>query len=364
MAEQSDKESKTEEASEKKIRDAIEKGNVATSREAATLASFVAIFIAGSFFFAGNVIQLQNTLIRFIDNPGAWQLGNGADVVALLHIITLDVARLLGPIILLLLIAGVSAALLQNPPQLASERIKPQLSRISLSKGLKRIFGLQGLVEFGKSLFKLIAVATVGLLAASMSQFDVLASMFMEPVMVPTLLRDVILRLVGWVALLSLALVAADVLWSRYKWRLDLRMTKQEVKDELKQTQGDPQIKARIRTIARDRARKRMIAAVPRATLVITNPTHYAVALRYVREEGGAPLVLAKGIDLIALKIREVAEKHGVPVIEDKPLARSLYDNVEVDKLIPSQFYRAVAEIIYYLHIRKLRKPVTGGTKS
>jgi flagellar biosynthetic protein FlhB len=364
MAEQNDKESKTEEASDKKIRDALEKGNVPTSREASTLATFIAIFIAGSFLLSGSIIQLQNALISFIDSPGAWQIKSSADAVALLHIIIADISRFLAPIILLLLFAGVSAALLQNPPQLATERIKPKLSNISLAKGLKRILGMQGLVEFGKSLFKLIAVATVGLVAARISQFDVLASMFTEPVIVPKLLQDVILRLVGWVALLSLALVAADIVWARYKWRYDLRMTKHEVKDELKQTQGDPQIKARIRTIARDRARKRMIAAVPRATLVITNPTHFAIALRYVREEGGAPMVLAKGKDFIALKIREVAEQHGVPIVEDKPLARSLYDNVEVDKLIPSQFYRAVAEIIYYLHLRKSRKPVTGGTKN
>ncbi len=362
MAEQTDKESKTEEATEKKKRDAIEKGNVATSREASTLASFVAILIAGSFFFTGNAIHLQNTMIRFIDDPGAWQMKTTGDIVALLHIVTLDIASFLAPLVLLLLIAGVSAALLQNPLQLTGERIKPQLSRISLAKGLKRIFGLQGLVEFGKSLFKLIAVAAVGVAAAIMSQYDVLASMFMEPVMVPSLLQDVIMRLVGWVVILSLALVAADVVWSRYKWRIDLRMSKQEVKDELKQTHGDPQIKARIRMIAKDRARKRMMAAVPRATLVVTNPTHYAVALRYVREEGGAPLVLAKGVDLVALKIREIAEENGVPVVEDKPLARSLYDSVEVDKLIPPEFYRAVAEIIYYLHIGKIRKPVTGGT--
>jgi flagellar biosynthetic protein FlhB len=133
-------------------------------------------------------------------------------------------------------------------------------------------------------------------------------------------------------------------------------MTKQEVKEEHKQMEGDPKIKARIRTLGRERARKRMMAAVPRATVIITNPTHYAVALRYVRAEGGAPLVLAKGLDLVALKIREIGEEHGIPIVEDKPLARSLYDSVEVDQLIPPQFYKAVAEIIYYLHIRKMPK--------
>jgi flagellar biosynthetic protein FlhB len=140
-------------------------------------------------------------------------------------------------------------------------------------------------------------------------------------------------------------------------------MTKQEVKEEHKQMEGDPKIKARIRTLGRERARKRMMAAVPRATVIITNPTHYAVALRYIRSEGGAPLVLAKGLDLVALKIREIGEEHNIPIVEDKPLARSLYDSVEVDQLIPPQFYKVVAEIIYYLHIRKMPR-TQGRTKN
>jgi flagellar biosynthetic protein FlhB len=132
-------------------------------------------------------------------------------------------------------------------------------------------------------------------------------------------------------------------------------MSKQEVKDEHKQSEGDPLVKQRIRMVARERARRRMIAEVPRATLVITNPTHYAVALRYTRNEGGAPLVIAKGQNLVALKIREIAERYDIPIVEDKPLARSLYDSVEVNKMIPSAFYKAVAEIIFYLHQRKIR---------
>jgi len=362
MAEQDDKESKTEEPTEKKIRDTIEKGDVPTSREASTLAAFVAIFIGGSFFLADNVNRLQTTLALFIDNPDAWRLRNGADAAALLHLISADIGLVLAPIIVMLVVAGIGAALLQNPPMIAPKRIKPEFSRISPMKGLKRIFGLQGLVEFGKAVFKLSAVAAVGAAVVMMSELDVLAAMFMEPIIVPSLLLDIILRLVGWIALLSLLLVAADVAWTRYKWRRDLRMTKQEVKDENKQTQGDPQVKARIRSLARDRARRRMIAAVPNATVVITNPTHYAVALRYVREEGGAPVVLAKGIDLIAQKIRETAEEHGIPVVEDKPLARSLYEAVEIDRLIPPQFYKAVAEIIYYLHMRgrKSGSKITG----
>jgi flagellar biosynthesis protein FlhB len=358
-----DQDNKTEDATDKRVRDAIEEGNIPISREASTLASFIAIFLALSFLIAGNALHLMNALTRLIDDPGDWRLENSADVVMLVEFIGGDMARLLVPIILLLLVAGVAATVLQHPPQIAVKRIQPDWSRISPMKGLKRIFGMQGAVDFGKALFKFTAVGIVGFFVLRTMQREVLASMFMEPWAIPPLLRDAVLRLLGAVIVLTLVLVAADIFWSRFKWRKDLRMTKQEVKDEHKQMEGDPKIKARIRSIARDRARKRMIAAVPRATVIITNPTHYAVALRYVREEGGAPVVLAKGLDLVALKIREVGEKHNVPIVEDKPLARSLYNSVEVDQLIPPQFYKAVAEIIYYLHIRKMPK-AQGRTKN
>jgi flagellar biosynthetic protein FlhB len=152
------------------------------------------------------------------------------------------------------------------------------------------------------------------------------------------------------VAVATIMLVAADLVWAHLKWRIDLRMTRQEIKDEMKQSEGDPLVKARLRSLARDRARRRMMAAVPRASVVIANPTHYAIALRYERSEGGAPLVLAKGADIVALRIREVAGKHGIPIVEDKPLARALYDAVEVDQWIPPEFYKAVAKVLYYLY--------------
>jgi flagellar biosynthesis protein FlhB len=145
------------------------------------------------------------------------------------------------------------------------------------------------------------------------------------------------------------AIVAADVVWSRIKWRMDLRMSKQEIKDEHKQAEGDPLMRARRLSLARDRSRRRMLAAVPRATVVIANPTHYAVALRYVRGDHAAPVVVAKGLDHIALKIREIAESHEIPVVEDKALARSLYDAVTLDRPIPPEFYKAIAEIILFL---------------
>jgi len=153
--------------------------------------------------------------------------------------------------------------------------------------------------------------------------------------------------------ILSLILAIADLVLSRLRWRRDLRMTRQEVRDEMKESDGDPFFKSRIRTLARQRNSRRMLDALPQASMVITNPTHYAVALRYQREDGGAPVVIAKGVDHMARKIREIASAHEVPLVENKPLARSLYDQVEIDTQIPPEFYRAVAEIIHYLNNTK-----------
>ena len=353
MAEEPDKDSKTEEPTEKKIRDAFERGFVPVSREVATLASLLGMLVISSFFLVGGVTHINVSLRRLLDNPGGWSLQNSADAIGLFHTIAMDALRLLLPAVVVLAVAGILSSFLQNAPRLVLERIRPQLSRLSISKGWKRVFGAQGWVEFFKSLFKLGAIAFLGFLLLRSARHDVTNAMIMEPSALPALILTLGTKLLSTVAVAAIVLVAADIVWSRLFWHGELKMTRQEIKDELKQVDGDPIVKARLRSLARDRQRKRMIAAVPRATLVIANPTHYAVALRYVREEGGAPLVVAKGQDLIALRIREVATEHGIPVIENKTLAQALYRSVEVDKMIPSEFYKAVAEIVFFLLARQ-----------
>jgi flagellar biosynthesis protein FlhB len=353
MADGADRDSKTEEPTEKKLRDAVEQGNVPFSREAATLTSFLGILFVTSFFFVGNVARFNLVLRRYLDNPAAWSLENSADAVALFEDLIYEAARLLIPVVVVLTTAGMLASFLQNAPSVVLDRIKPQLSRLSIARGWSRLMGRQGQVEFLKSLFKFGVLTLLAFIMLRAGQKDVLSAMFMEPSTLPALILTMATRLVCMIIVATIALVAADLVWSRVFWQHELRMTRQEVKDEHKQSDGDPIVKGRLRSLARDRQRKRMIAAVQRATLVITNPTHYAVALRYVREEGGAPMVVAKGQDLIALKIREVAMQHDVPIFEDKALARSLYKAVEVDKMIPTEFYKAVAAIVYFILARK-----------
>ena len=350
MSDDQDKDSKTEAPSEKKISDAAEKGNVPFSREATMFASTLAIYIFFVFFLTDGVATLTEALKDIFEQPEAWRLENATDVVALITHLIWKSTALVVPVFVLLIVFGVGASIFQNLPLPVLDRIQPKLNRVSPMAGLKRIFGIQGLVEFGKSLFKIIIVSVVVVLVLWNDYFATLDLMFSDPVtMFSTMASD--LNEIMIVILLSTAVLAiADLFWSRHHWYTELMMTKQEVKEEMKQAQGDPIVKSRLRSMQRDRARKRMISSVPRATLVIANPTHYAVALRYVREESDAPIVVAMGQDLVALKIREIAEKNGVPVFEDPPLARSMFAQVSVDSVIPPVFYKAVAELIHRVH--------------
>jgi len=352
MSDTDDKDSKTEAPSEKKVREAVEKGNIPFSREAPMFASMVGILIALAFATRSNTKVLTEKLSLFINRPEDFRLESGSDAAMLIQAVALEVGQCLIPVILVLAGCSLAASILQNVPSIVSERIRPQWNRISPVGGWKRIFGRQGLVEFAKSLFKFGTMTIVSLLLLKSEQYKVLNAMFSDPSLLPELMLTMAMRLVSAIAIATIVLVAADLLWARFKWHSDLKMTKQEVKEEYKQMEGDPMVKARMRSLAQDRSRRRMLAAVPKATFVIANPTHFAIALRYERSEASAPIVVAKGKDLIALKIREIAEKSGIPVIEDKPLARSMYDHVEIDRMIPPDFYKAVAQLLFYILTR------------
>jgi flagellar biosynthetic protein FlhB len=356
MAENPDRESKTEEPTEKKIRDSVEQGRIPISREAPIFATMLALLIIFSFLTVDNVRRLVTTLRRPIDDPANFPLDNGTDAILLGSAIGLEVGAFLLPIIVVLAIAGLASAYLQNAPHVAFERIRPNLSHLSITQNGQRVFGAQGQAEFIKSAFKFAAVSVVVVMVLRSAEATTVNALFADPVGVPELILSIALRLVSVISVVTIVLVAIDLVWTRIFWRRDLRMTRQELKDEYKQVEGDPLVKARLRSLARDRSRRRMLAAVPRASMVIANPTHFAIALKYVRGEDVVPVVLAKGKDLIALKIREIAEQHGIPVITDKPLARALYDGVEIDQVIPPEFYRAIAEIIYFLYSRDAKK--------
>lgn len=350
MPEEASADQKTEEPSEKKIADAIKQGNTPFSRETAAFGSLLGILVALSFFGPSAISQLARILARLIESSGEWQLRLAGDASGLLNTVFLKAALALIPLVVVLMCAGLLAALVQNPPRLVLKRIQPDPSRLSLSKGWKRLFGQQGLVEFLKSLFKFSAVSGIAYLVLYSMRWDIWNSMLAHPAGLLETLQEIAISVIAAVVIAALVLAIVDLSWSRFHWYQQQRMTREEVKNEHKQSEGDPLLKLRIRSIARDRARKRMIGRVPEATVVIVNPTHYAVALRYELGVDAAPIVIAKGQDLIALKIREVAEQNGVAVVEDKTLARPLYQSVEVDQIIPYEFYQAVAQIIIFLN--------------
>jgi flagellar biosynthesis protein FlhB len=358
MADDSD-DDKTEEPTDKKISDAIERGNTPVSRELAFFTSLVAYLIIEIYLLPASTPELARQISHFLDDPSGWRLETGGDATLLIKSVAFILARFLGPPIFVLMAFGVGGTVLQNTPSFVASRIAPDFSRISPISGFKRLFGPRGWTEFFKSALKLLAVGAVVALLVGAQKYALVEAMFVDVSLLPHKLIALCIAATTAVTLAVLVIAGADFTWTRIHWRRDLRMSRHEVKEEIKQAEGDRMLKARLRSLRMDRARRSMMKNVPKATMVIVNPTHYAVAMRYVRSEGGAPTVLAKGTDLVALKIREIAFEHEIPVIEDKPLARSLYDAVTVDAVIPQEFYRAVAEIVHLIHSKRAAWPLS-----
>jgi flagellar biosynthesis protein FlhB len=229
------------------------------------------------------------------------------------------------------------------------DKLKPDFKKVSPMGGFKRIFGIDGLMTFVKSIIKVIMMAVLAwwVLAPHMDDLTGLAAL--EPIAILPLAADILRRLAMAVAGLLLLVSGGDWFWQKQRFMTRMRMTKEELKEDFKQSEGDPHVKARQRQLRQTRARQRMMQGVPNATVVVMNPTHYAVALKYEQGEDEAPICVAKGLDSLALKIRAVAEEAGVPIIEDPPLARALYAAVEVEEMIPPAHYEAVAKIIGFI---------------
>lgn len=363
MSEDADESQKTEEPTGKRLAEARDRGQVATSRE---LNSWVLLFAAtlsiafiAPFFSAG----LSDVMLRFVEQPHALPMETPRTVGAVLYDTLVDATFLLTIPLGLFFVLAIATGVVQNGLNFAPKAIEPKFEKISPLAGLKRTFGGRNLVEFAKGNVKIVLVGAIGVLVLlpEVDRLDTLVSM--EPLFI---LREVyalvIEMMIGMLAVFSV-ITAFDVLYQRYAHRKQLMMTRQEVKEEFKQAEGDPQIKAKLRQIRAERARRRMMQAVPEADVVITNPTHYAVALAYDPDRMEAPTLVAKGQDNLALKIREIARENEVPLVENPPLARALHAAVEIDETIPEEHYKAVAEVISYVWSLKghlPRKPASG----
>ncbi|WP_428410388.1 flagellar biosynthesis protein FlhB [Hyphococcus sp.] len=351
MSDETDQSQKTEDPSEKKLRDARKKGDTPTSREVATAASIACAAGLMAFGAPGVANEFRIALGSLISNVHDIRIASAYQNLGALwtRLFTILFVALC-PIFAGFAAAGFLSAFAQNAVVFATERIKPQANRISPAKGFKRMFSQSSLVELAKSMAKVTVVTTVVVMFTASEISDLSSAAAYDIASMPGRIQRIVVRLLSVVFITTIAIAVLDVLWRRFEWRRNLKMTKQEVKDEHKALEGDPQIKARIAEMRRSRKRRARLQAVPTATVVITNPTHYAVALRYAPEESDAPICVAKGRNKIALKIREIAKRHNVPVVENKPLARGLHAALQEDQPIPEEYYKAVAEIINFVY--------------
>lgn len=335
---------KTEAATQRHLDQARDEGRVPVSREVVTFTSMAAVVLVLGYQSQALLQHLLPHMIVFLSRAGETTMPG----LGLLRSTSFGVLGAIVPILCTALLAGAAAVVVQTKFLLNLNALQPKFSRVSPAAGMKRLFGFNGIVEIVKSLSKLGFLAIAMWISISGDWPVLMRLPWQDPHSLPSAVARPVFHL--FIATISIQgiVAAVDVMWVRFRHTRDMRMSKQSVRDELKDTDGNPHIKARIRRIRVMRARKRMMAKVPTATVVVTNPTHYAVALAYDRANNPAPRIVAKGVDSLAARIRDVAEANGVPIVANPPLARALY-RLDIDTEIPAEHYKAVAEIIAYV---------------
>jgi flagellar biosynthetic protein FlhB len=345
---------KTEDPTGRRLQEARDQGQVAKSQEVNNLLMILALTISVVVFGGSMARDIVNLSLPFIETPDMVPTDIG-------HLTTMG-WKLLGMILLagaaplvLALFAAFGAGYLQFGLLLSGEQLTPSLEKISPLAGLKRIFSMRSLSDFLKGLLKIALVGGIVYMVITPSVGDLHKLIGMEVVQLLGVIVKLLNRLLFTVFAAMVVIALLDVLYQRYEHIKGLRMSRQEIKDEMRESEGDPMVKGRLRQLRMERARKRMMAEVPKADVVVTNPTHYAVALKYDAQMA-SPKVVAKGVDKVAQKIREIAAENDVPVVENPPLARGLYAAIDIDQEITPEFYKAVAEVIGYIYRLKRKK--------
>ncbi len=347
MADEDDSQ-KTEDPTEKKLSRAREKGEIASSQEVKSwgvLMAGTAALVFMSPFIAERITNIGRT---YVEKSFMLPL----DFEGLLSNLTqsiIDTGIALSPFLILVVIFASASTVMQSGLIFAPDKIKPDLKKISPLAGIKRMFSSRSVVEFIKGIFKLLLVGSlaVAMTIPFLGDMELLPGASLGAIL--DRVQDVII-IIALAGILVMTVIATlDFVYQKYQFTKKMMMSKQEIKDEHKQAEGDPQVKAKIRALRQQRAQERMMANVPNADVVVTNPTHYAVALEYKMDEMTAPRLIAKGMDSLALRIREVAEEHDIPIIENAPLARALHASVELEEEIPPEHFIAVAEVIGYV---------------
>ena len=348
MSEERDNSQATEEPTQRRLDDAREQGDVVKSTEVTTFAALAGGALVISALGKGAAENFAAQFRMFLEQPDQIAI-NSETIMELMRHVVMGLGLVLAAPLALMMGTGLAGHLLQHRPNFTPERIKPDLSKLSLMKGFKRMFGIDGLTNLVKGLIKMSIVAAAvwttlwperGAIGAVLDQ-------------APEQVAGEMIHLLMKVILATLAVLAVmaglDYFLQRFQFLKRNRMSRQEIKDEFRQSEGDPAVKAKIRQLRIERSRRRMMASVPQATVVIMNPTHFAVALKYEAGETPAPICVAKGADALALRIRDVAKENNVPVIENPPLARALYAAIDIDEAVPPEHYKAVAQVISYV---------------
>ena len=356
MAEESDLE-KTEAATPRRLEKAREEGQVVRSRELNTFL-LLAAGVAGLWFTGGNLYQTLHGVLR----SGLWfDLRVGYDTQVMLNVAIAAVGQALlalAPVFGLLAVVAVLSSVLLGGFLFSTKALEPKFERLNPLKGVKRMFSAQTLVELVKTLAKAAVIGGIGALVIARYLDDMIALMHATPTEALTGGMRLVALVCGLIVAALILIVLIDAPWQLFSHYKKLRMSREDVKQEHKESEGDPHVKGRIRQQQRAMARNRMMADVPNADVVVTNPTHYAVALKYDEGAGGAPRVVAKGAGLIAARIRESAQEHKVPLLSAPPLARALHHNVDIGQEIPAELYTAVAEVLAWVF--QLRNPASG----
>ncbi|ACV61617.1 flagellar biosynthetic protein FlhB [Desulfofarcimen acetoxidans DSM 771] len=343
---------KTEKATPRKLLQARRKGQVAKSSDLNAAVLMLAVVLL---FYSIKQQQLSSMYKYF-----SWYLANftqyresQVSLMQLMVSFSIYYIKLMAPVLIVVVIVALLINFMQVGLVFSSESIKPQLKRANPIEGFKRIFTVRSLVELAKNIFKLLVIGGITYNLISGRFNELLLIFYATPAMIFQTVSGFILRILGWGGIVYFAMALLDYLYQRYEFQKSMRMSKQDIKDEYKQTEGDPLLKSKLREMQRKMSLSRIREEMPRATVVVTNPTHFAVALRYSEGDADVPLVTAKGADYLALRMREMAKEYNVPVIEQRELARLLYDRVEVGTEIPYELYQSVAEILAMVYKKK-----------
>lgn len=347
MAEEND-DDKTEEPTPRKLEKAREKGDIVYSAEVGAALSLIAATGVVAFMSGPIVAEMTRAFIGFIAmpdqlsaDPGALRSISGALAIRLMAIFALAA--------LALAVAAFAARYVQDRPTFTGERLTPKLDKLDPVKGFKRVFGKAAVAAFLKSLAKLAVVGAALAWTLWPHDAELERISLLDPSALLPFVKERVVAMMLALASAAAVIAAVDYVATRQSYMKRMRMSRRELKDEMRQSDGDPMVKAKLRQVRMERARRRMLQNVPNASVVITNPTHYAVALRYEAGETPAPICLAMGVDAVAQRIRETAEEHNIPIVEDPPLARALFATAEIDQPIPKEHYEAVAKVIGFV---------------